>query len=280
MNYAERLKEVAERNQSIVCVGMDPDIDKIPITGDPETVIAKFYADMLDAFEGEDCLPGAVKPNSAFYEQYGMPGLRAMKKVIEAAKAKKLPVISDCKRADIGNTSKAYANAFYKYWGFDAITVAPYMGSDSVKPFLEFSSAGKGAYILCRTSNKGAVDLQDLKVEGKPVFMQTATKILEWHQPGTGAVVGATYPEELWELAAFFQQSGKDVPLLIPGVGAQGGSMQQTIEMLKKAGYDVKLARINSSRGVNYAYQKQETDDYAGAAAKEVKKLHTEQGRL
>ncbi|MBU0535373.1 MAG: orotidine-5'-phosphate decarboxylase [Nanoarchaeota archaeon] len=280
MNFTERLAKAAEENNSIVCAGFDPDIEKIPIKGEPGVVIPKFFSALLDAFEGEDAKPGVIKPNSAFYEQYGIEGWQAMKKVIDDCKKRGYLVILDAKRADIGNTSKAYANSVYNFLDVDALTVAPYMGSDSVGPFLEFHDKGKGAYILTRTSNKGAVDMQDLVVNGKPLYMETAKKIVEWHKEGTGAVVGATYPGELEKLSRFFVEPGKKVPLLIPGVGAQGGSATDVVKALKASGNELNIHRINSSRGLIYAYQKEGTDDFAGAAAKVVKNMNKEIGKV
>jgi len=277
MNYTEKLVKAAEDHNSIVCAGFDPDIDKIPLQGEPGEVIPKFFSALLDAFEAEDAKPGVIKPNSAFYEQYGFEGIKALKRVMDDCKNRGYLVILDAKRADIGNTSKAYAKACFDTFGADAVTVAPYMGSDSVKPFIEYGE-GRGVYILNRTSNKGAVDMQDLKVDGKPLYMRTAKKIVEWHSPGTGAVAGATYPGELEALSKFFVDSGKKIPLLIPGVGAQGGSASDVIGALKKSGNEIKMHRINSSRGLIYAYQKMETDDFAGAAAKAVLKLNKEIG--
>jgi orotidine-5'-phosphate decarboxylase len=279
MNFTEKLAKAAEDNASIVCAGFDPDIEKIPLKGKPEEVIPKFFSALLDAFEAEDSKPGVIKPNAAFYEQYGFEGIRAMKKVIDDSKKRGYLVILDAKRADIGNTSKAYAKAVFDTFGVDAVTVAPYMGSDSVQPFIEYSGEGRGVYILNRTSNKGAVDLQDIRTEsGRPLYMETAKKIVEWHKPGTGAVVGATYPGELEKLSKFFVDSGKKVPLLIPGVGAQGGSASDVVKALKKSGNEIKIHRINSSRGLIFAYEKSGTDDFAGAAAKVVKDMNKEIG--
>ncbi len=276
MNFTEKLVKAAEENSSIVCAGFDPDIEKIPIKGEPGDVIPEFFSAILDAFEEEGCRPGAIKPNSAFYEQYGIEGIKALKRVIDDSRKRGYPVILDAKRADIGNTSKAYARSVFDFLEADAVTVAPYMGSDSVGPFIEYCKSGKGVYILNRTSNKGAGDIQDLKVDGNPVYMETAKRIVEWHQEGTGAVVGATYPGELESIAEYFTGSGRRVPLLIPGVGAQGGSAAEVVRSLLSSGSEMPMHRINSSRGIIYAHQKENTDDFAGAAAREVKRLNRE----
>lgn len=278
MNFLERLKQQAEEKKSIVCMGMDPILDKIPIEGSPKEVITKFYLDLLEAMKSESTFPGIVKPNIAFYEQYGFDGLQALKTVMEAYKEAGIMIILDAKRGDIGKTSAAYAKALFDFWDADAITIAPYMGSDSVGPFVEYCEKGKGVYILDRTSNKGAVDLQDLKVDGTPIYMKTAEKLVDWHQPGVSAVVGATYPQELEQISKFFVDSGKQIPLLIPGVGSQGGSAQEVVAALKNTGNDLSLHRINSSSGINFAYLKKDTDDYAGAAVDAIKELNDEIG--
>ena len=278
MNFVESLKQRAEQTGSVVCVGLDPVLERIPISGSVKEKITKFYLDLLEAFVSEDAEPAIVKPNIAFYEQYGFEGLQALKEVVEAYKTKGIPVLMDAKRGDIGKTSAAYAKALFDFWDADAITVAPYMGSDSVSPFLDYCSKGKGVYVLVRTSNKGAKDMQDLKVEGKPVYSKTAELLVNWHCDGVGAVVGATYPQELEEISKFFVGSGKQIPLLIPGVGSQGGSASDVVEALKKTGNELALHRINSSSGISYAYEKEGTSDYAGAAVKALKRLKEEIG--
>jgi orotidine-5'-phosphate decarboxylase len=154
------------------------------------------------------------------------------------------------------------------------------MGSDSVEPFIEWCDQEKGVYILCRTSNKGAVDLQDLKVDGVPVYMKLAENIIRWHKPGVGAVVGATYLDELEEISRFFVESKKEIPLLIPGVGSQGGSAKEVVEVLRKTKNNILIHRINSSSGINYAYIENDTSDYAKAAVDALENLNKEIGTL
>ncbi len=280
MDYIQKLKNAAEENSSIVCMGMDPVIEKIPLKGEPGEVILKFFSDILEAIKSEDVRPGIVKPNIAFFEQYGDGALNALSKIRKMYHDEGFMVLLDAKRGDIGTTSGAYAKSIFGLHDFDAVTVAPYMGSDSVGPFIEWCEKGKGVYILNRTSNKGARDIQDLQVDGKPLYWKVSGKILEWHKPGTGAVVGATYPQELKEISEYFVKSGKQVPLLIPGVGSQGGSAAEVVDILRKTGNPLWLHRINSSSGILYAYQKQGTDDFAGAAVKEIKKLNKEIGDI
>ncbi|MBU0953354.1 MAG: orotidine-5'-phosphate decarboxylase [Nanoarchaeota archaeon] len=271
MTYLDLLRTTTERTGSIICVGLDPVLEKIPIKGNPEKVITKFYTDLFEAFQSENVLPGAIKPNIAFYEQYGFEGLRALQNVITIWRAANIPIILDAKRGDIGKTSAAYAKACFVFWNVDAVTVAPYMGSDSIAPFLHY--ADRGVYVLCRTSNPGAGDIQDLLIEGVPLYQKVADQLLQWAQLGTGAVLGATYPEELENIATQFTKSGKELPLLIPGIGGQGGTVEEIMRSLKHAAYPLPLCRINASSAVNYAYQKQDTDDYAGAAVIAFKQI-------
>jgi len=257
-------------------MGMDPSLERIPLKGEPENVIINFYTQILEALKAEQIFPAMVKPNYAFYAQYGWGGLRALKKVITLYKQEGIPVLLDAKRGDIGKTSEAYAREVFDFWEADAVTIAPYMGSDSVGPFIEYCKKGKGVYVLNRTSNKGAVDLQNLKVDDVPVYLKTSENILKWYKEGVGAVIGATYSSELEEISAFFVNSQKKVPFLIPGVGAQGGSAKEVVTALKKSGNEIPMHRINSSSGINYAYEKMETDDFAGAAVKALQQLHKE----
>lgn len=279
MTYLDLLRDASQKNNSIVCMGADPVIDKIPLKGSIEDNITKFYSDILDAAEAETALPGTIKPNYAFYAQYGFEGLRALKKVIDKAREKKVPVILDAKRGDIGKTSAAYAKEVFDFWGADAVTIAPYMGSDSVGPFIDCCARGKGVYILNRTSNKGAVDLQNLSVEGVPLYIKAAEKIVEWgsNTQGVGAVVGATSTQELDSLAQYYSSKG-NIPLLIPGVGSQGGSAEEVTRILKARGLDLGIQRINSSSGINYAYLEKNTTDYAGAAVEAIRELNKEIG--
>lgn len=277
MDFTERLRQAAEKNRSIVCMGLDPVLEKIPVKGDTEKRITKFYLDILDAVNSSESRPGIVKPNYAFYAQHGFEGLRALKKIIEEYK-KHFLVILDCKRADIGNTSAAYAKEVFDFWGADAATVQPYLGYDSFKPFLDYCKRGKGVYLLVRTSNPGAKEVQDLVCEGKKVYMKIAENLSRYYEPGVSAVVGATYPEELEKISEFFVSAGKSVPFLIPGVGAQGGSAKEVVSALRKTKNELAIHRINSSSGINYAYEKQNTKDYADAAVRAIEELNKEIG--
>ncbi len=280
MSYLDDLRVRAEKAKSIVCMGMDPVIERIPIKGDPRQVIEEFYINILKEMNIRNSYPAIIKPNIAYFEQYGFDGLNALKSIISQYKLSGIPTLLDAKRGDIGKTSTAYAKSAFGFWDSDAVTIAPYMGADSVGPFIEWCEKGKGVYILCRTSNKGAADLQDLKVDDVPVYMKLAEKIIEWYKPGVGAVVGATHLEELEEISRFFVESKKDVPMLIPGVGSQGGSAGEVVDVLKKTKNDILIHRINSSSGINYAYIEKDASDYAVAAVDALETLNKEIGPL
>ncbi len=283
MNYSELLREKAKESGSIVCMGADPVLERIPIkNGSVEEKITNFYKQIIDAAIAEGAVPGAIKPNYAFYAQYGFEGLRALKNVCRHVKEKGIPLILDAKRGDIGKTNAAYAREVFDFWEADCVTLSPFLGQDSVAPFVQWcEEKGKGIYLLNRTSNKGAAEIQNLECDGKLFYSIISEKIVKWGtnaNGNVGAVVGATSIEEFERIVGFFVQSKASVPLLIPGVGAQGGSAADVTAAMRKAGYELQLARINSSSGINYAYEKQETDDFAGAAAKAIKQLNKEIG--
>ncbi len=285
MNYSELLLNSAEKFSSIVCMGADPVIERIPIKEkDVEKKIAKFYSEIIDAAVAENAVPGTVKPNYAFYAQYGFPGLRALKTVCGLAREKGIPLVLDAKRGDIGKTNAAYAREAFEFWQADCVTLSPFLGSDSVEPFVQqCEQKGKGVYLLNRTSNPGAAEIQNLVCSGKEFYSIISEKIVEWGAKAhgnVGAVVGATSIAEFEKIASFFAESGAKVPMLIPGVGAQGGSAAEVADAMRKAGYELRLARINSSSGINYAFEKQETEDFAGAAVKAIKELNREIGSL
>jgi len=280
MSYLDDLRVRAKKAESIVCMGMDPVIEKIPIKGEPRQAIEEFYLEMLKEMNKRTSYPAIIKPNIAYFEQYGIEGLNALKSIISQYKSSGIPALLDAKRGDIGKTSTAYAKSVFEFWNSNAVTITPYMGTDSVEPFIEWCEKDKGVYILCRTSNKGAVDLQDLKVDGIPVYMKLAENIIRWHRPGVGAVVGATYLDELEVISRFFVESKKEIPLLIPGVGSQGGSAGEVVEVLRKTKNDILIHRINSSSGINYAYIENDTSDYAKAAVDALENLNKEIGNL
>ncbi len=252
MNFVEKLTAASRKNKSLLCVGLDPDPNLMP----EKVSVFDFNKAIIDATADLVC---AYKPNFAFYEAMGNEGLYALKRTVDYI-PKAIPVIADAKRGDIGNTAKAYAEAIFDYFKFDAGTVSPYLGFDSLEPFIQYHD--KGILILCRTSNPGAVDFQSLicEIDNKkmPLFEIVALKASQWNTHGNiGLVVGATYPEELKTI----RQNHPDMPLLIPGIGAQGGNLTKTI----RYGVDAhgEKAIINSSRQILYASKEK---DFAVAA--------------
>lgn len=238
----EELIEQIKRKKSFLCIGLDPDLTKLPKHllkfDDP---IFEFNKAIIEA-TSDLCV--AYKPNIAFYEQFGAKGWESLEKTIKII-PKDCLIIADAKRGDIGNTSKYYAKAFFENLNCDAITVAPYMGSDSVTPFLEFKN--KWVILLALTSNQGAYDFQFHGEENYPLFTQVLKKSQEWGNINNLMyVVGATKPEELLKIR-------KIVPdhfLLIPGIGAQGGNLD---EVVRYGSTNVCGLLVNSSRGILYA---------------------------
>ncbi len=269
MNYKEKLIRGTEISGSIVCMGLDPVIEHLP-GGGPEIKenIVSFFKALFREMAKERVLPGAFKPNIGFYHCLDRPregqfhGSEALSGVLDMIDEffPGIPVILDYKRGDIVRSSRNYAVEGFSAWGCDAVTVAPYMGSDSVFPFLEEAqSGGNGVYILNRTSNPGAAELQDLPMEkgGLPLYMKTAEKIAGWAEqfPGTGAVVGATSLPELEAVSGYYVS--REIPLLIPGVGGQGGDAGEVAAVLKKNSYPLRLVRINSSSGITHPWVKE-----------------------
>jgi orotidine-5'-phosphate decarboxylase len=262
MNFVEKLNSVVKKNKSLACVGLDTSPELIP----SGMSVFEFNKAIIDATADLVC---AYKPNIAFYEAQGEKGLDALYRTVQYV-PKTIPVIGDAKRGDIGNTSEAYAKALFDQIGFDAITVSPYLGFDSVEPFLK--NKDKFAFILCRTSNKGAADFQSLpcQYEGKmrPLYEVVALKASQWNTNGNvGLVVGATYPEELKTI----RQAHPDMVILIPGVGAQGGDLKLAVHY----GIDKHLRGvvINSARQIIYASR---GADFAIAARRAAQTLRDE----
>lgn len=242
-----------------LCVGLDPDILRLPahFSADPSS-IAPFLTAIVEATRG---VAAAYKINTAFFEQYGHPGMDALYHVREAVGD--AYCIIDAKRGDIGNTSAAYARSVFEDLRADATTVAPYMGSDSVEPFLAYD--GKRVYVLALTSNRGSADFQRLQVQGQPLYLQVMHTALSWQGPAErGFVVGATHPDELADIRSVFP----DAHLLIPGVGAQGGDPRQ-ISQANAGG----PALVNASRSILYADQ---SERFPEAAAEQAQQIATQ----
>ncbi len=252
----QTLTDQIRKKKSFLCVGLDVDVQKIPphLHAEEDPIFA-FNKEIIDATQH---LAVAYKPNTAFYEAYGLKGWQALKKTIDYLNATYPEVftIADAKRGDIGNTSKMYAQAFFEDLGFDSVTVAPYMGKDSVEPFLDFDD--KHTILLALTSNKGAFDFQVKKTEGLELYKHVLETSKQWkNSQNLMYVVGATK-------ATFLQDIRRIIPnsfLLVPGVGAQGGSLEEVV----RYGMNDQIGLlVNSSRGIIYASS---GTDFAEAAA-------------
>lgn len=275
MNYIEILKHSAVKYSSIVCMGLDPVIEDIPEeNGTPGERIFVFYEKILNKLVQKNIYPGAVKPNYAFYAQYGIDGIISLEKVIKIYKSAEIPVILDYKRGDIGKTAKAYAKEAFDFFNADSVTLSPYLGYDSIEPYIK-DYPDKGYYILTKTSNNSSGEIQDIKSENKEMFLQVAELIVKWFHPGLGSVAGATYPEQLEKISDIFINSGKEIPFLIPGVGAQGGSIEEVIKVIRRS-ENIGIHRINASSSLNYAYKTFKNMSYEDAAAEALKEMNDE----
>jgi len=269
MRFVERLLAIQRKNDSLVCVGLDPDVSKLPkcVLGSSEPQF-EFNKRIIDATKETVC---AYKPNMAFYEEAGLKGWAALEKSIRYIKdvAPEVMVILDAKRGDIGNTAQAYATACWAL-GADCVTLNPYLGMDSLEPFLKDET--RGAFVLCRTSNASGRELQDLDVTTPTgptkLYMLVAKLAMTWGKAGNlGLVVGATVPSELKDVRALV---GNDVPILIPGVGAQGGSLEMAVR--NGVNDQGSLAIINSSRDIIFKDTGPDFARKAGEGARELRK--------
>jgi len=261
----EEIYTQIQKKKSFLCIGLDVDLNKIPsFLLEKEDPIFEFNKAIIDATHH---LCVAYKPNTAFYEAYGIKGWKSLQKTIDYLNEHHPDIftIADAKRGDIGNTSSMYAKAFFEDLAFDSVTVAPYMGKDSVEPFLAFEN--KHTILLALTSNQGAFDLQTKKVGDKELYKEVLHVSKTWkNSKNLMYVVGATKAEYLAEIRNIIPDSF----LLVPGVGAQGGNLQ---DVCKYGMNDMVGLLINSSRGIIYASQ---GDNFAEAAAQKASELQTQ----
>jgi len=265
MNWREKLLSATHTNNSLLCVGLDTDLEKIPkfLRESSANPLLEFNKAIIDATKDVVC---AYKLNMAFYEVAGKNGFEAVEKTIRYI-PKSIFIILDGKRNDIGNTAQKYAQSLFDTFKADAVTVNPYLGKDGVTPFLDYKE--KCSFILCRTSNPSAHDFQDLNVDGKLMYQIVAQKIREWNtNENCGAVVGATYPEELEAVRSIL---GESIPILIPGVGKQGGNVEKTVTFGTNSKKE--LAIINSSREIIFAGT---GEDFAEQARKKAESVRNE----
>lgn len=253
MNYHDRLALRSREAGTLVCVGLDPDFRKHRVED-----VAAYNRAIIDATAP---FAACYKPNLAFYEQFGIEGLRQLEKTL-AAIPSGIPVIGDAKRGDIGNTAAAYARSIFEHWGFDAVTVNGYQGRESVDPFLAYED--KGVYVLCRTSNDSSREFQELHIDdGRQLYEEVAVRAASW-SPRVGLVVGATAPAEL----ARVRSLAPNATLLVPGVGAQGGRPD---EVIAAAGGRPGTIVVNASRSIYYAAEGPAFAEAAGEAARTLR---------
>lgn len=243
MNFLDKLKTASKNNNTLVCVGLDAEKSKLPnVLKSEKNPQLSFNREIIDATKDFVC---AYKPNTAFYEAEGVRGIEALVQTISYV-PDHIPVILDAKRGDIGNTAAQYARFVFDVCGADAVTLHCYLGRDSVSPFLDYSD--RGLFLLVKTSNASAVEIQDLVLrDGRRLFEAVGSELQSWRSPTKaviGAVVGATYPQDLRTVCQLLPAA----PILVPGVGAQGGKIAEVLE----AGGSSPLI-INSSRGIIFA---------------------------
>jgi len=262
--FLERLRAAARTNKSWLCIGLDPDPALAPsevLSDAADEWVPRFLGGIVDATRDLVC---CYKPNIAFFEALGLAGQQALRLVLKVLPSD-IPVLVDAKRGDTPQTMLAYARALFDELGADAVTVNPYLGQDSLEPFFDY--ADKGVFVVCKTSNPGAGEIQDLVVEGsEPVFVRVARRALTWDKHGTlGLVVGATYPADV----ATVRRVAPRAPILLPGVGAQAGDLERSVQ----AGLDADGGGtlVNASRTVLYASRDANWQSAARAEAENLR---------
>ena len=256
--FRHKLAAASARNESLLCVGLDPVIEKLPAAmlteSDP---VLRFCIEIIQATSDLVC---AYKPNFAFFGALGESGWRTLESTLEQIPSH-IPVILDAKVGDIGNTAQQYARMFFERLGADALTVNPYMGYDAVEPFLAYGD--RGIFLLCLTSNPGSADFQTLRVDGEPLYHSVARRAAAWDKEAgnCGLVVGATRAETLIEV----RRLAPELPLLVPGVGTQGGDLEAVVVNGQDAAGGGLV--INASRSVLYASSEADFGTAARSAA-------------
>lgn len=261
MTFNARLNKICATKDSLVCVGLDVDLKKVPkfilAKKNPQIYFSQAIIDATHEFAA------AYKINTAFFEAYGAAGWEAMTQIVRYLPDDVIK-IADAKRGDIGNTSNMYAQAFFENLNFDAITINPYLGQDSIAPFLE--NEAKGAFILCHTTNRGAQDFQKFSNGKKALFEVVAEQVQQWNtRHNCGLVVGATYPDEMKHIRSLTP----DLPFLVPGLGAQGGDFDLAIQ------YALDRERMgaifNFSRSIIYSSDREDFGKMAGEQTRQMR---------
>ena len=262
MIATKKLLNIQQKNKSLICLGLDLDTKRMASEFTSSTkAMFDFAHEVIEATKDKVC---AYKPNLAFYEDLGSEGMSLLRLIVDRI-PEDIPIILDGKRGDISNTAAHYAHCLFDRFKADWVTINPYMGYDSMRPFVEYKD--RGVFVLCLTSNTGAKDFQELVVDGKPLYQIVAEKVAYWNKDNNcGLVVGATHPEQL----AGLRETAKDMPLLIPGVGAQGGALERAV--VDGTANFRKPAVINVSRSVLYASTGK---DFAERARAELDRLNS-----
>ncbi len=261
LTFAQRLRAAQDQNQSLLCVGLDPDINRFPdgVARTPEAV-ADFNRAIIDATADLAC---CYKPNMGFYLQYGIPGVEALARLREDIPAH-IPVLLDAKLGDISVTSTGYARAVFETWRYDAVTVNPFLGRDSLEPFMAYPD--KAIFVLAKTSNPGSGMLQDRVLQDdsgtETVTLAVVREARSWNANGNvGLVAGATWTQQLAEI----RQAAPELPILIPGIGAQEGDLEAAVvNGLDAEGHGI---LVNASRAISYASSGSDFQQAARAAA-------------
>ena len=265
--FVERLHKITSANKSLVCIGLDPDLDLLPIRD-----VHEFCVKIIDSVQADVV---ALKPNMAFFESMGIDGLRVLERIISYVRGHypEILLIGDGKRSDIGSTSIKYASAMFEFWGFDAVTVNAFAGRDSIQPFLDY--ADKGVFVWCKSSNPGGSVFQNLEYydeglgEISSLYHLIARKVVDWNVNGNaGLIIGATYPSELTRV----RQSAPGLPILVPGIGSQQGSLEHAV----KFGIDVEDHNLLISSSRSILYGSKNADEYPKVAHKSVLNLKRE----
>lgn len=242
MTFRQKLEKIVKKNNSLLCVGLDPDLDKLSKDfSKSKNPIFQFNKKIIDETYNFVC---AYKPDIAFYETSGIEGLKSLKRTLDYI-PKDIPIILDAKRGSVGHTAKLYAKSVFDYWNADAVTLHIFTGRDGVNPFLKYKD--RYSFLYLRSSNPSASDFQDIDVNGKPFYQVMAEKVATWKEENFGIIAPATYPKELKILRKIFENRY----FLVPGIGAQGGDLKKTLQAgltKNKSGLI-----INSSRGIIFS---------------------------
>lgn len=261
MQFNQRFRQICKNKNSLVCVGLDVDLSKIPNFINQEKNPQLFFSQKI--IEATLEFAAAYKINTAFFEAYGATGWQALEKIVSILPENVIK-IADAKRSDIGNTSKMYARTFFENLNFDAITINPYLGFDAIEPFIDDEK--KGAFILCHTTNPGAADFQKFGNDDEKLFEVVAKRVNGWNKKNNcGLVVGATYPQEMKHVRTL----SPDLPFLVPGLGAQGGDFEQAIQYATDGSGSGAI--FNFSRNIIYASNGKDFAQKAGEQAKKMR---------